>query len=62
MKILSLIAAGAVALTGAAAPVAAQHTTVTRVHGPVHLLPHHNRKICTTRYMHHKRVRKCHYN
>ena len=52
----------------ATAPVAAQTrvttrttTTVTKVHGPLHVLPHHNRKVCKTRWVHHRKVQKCFY-
>ena len=60
MKLIALAAVATVALTGLAAPVAAQ-TTVERVHGPAKLLPHHHRKICQTKYVAHRRVTKCYY-
>ena len=61
MKIATTIL-GALTLAGLAIPAQAAVTTVTRVHGPVKLLPHHNRKICKTRWVHHKRVKKCWYH
>ena len=63
----TLLAAGALALF-AVAPAAAQRvthttttTTVTKVRGPMHILPHHNRKICKTRWVHHHAVKKCYF-
>ena len=62
-----ILAASALALL-ATAPAAAQThvtthttTTVTKVHGPMHILPRHNHKICKTRWVHHKKVKKCSY-
>ena len=61
-----ILAATALALV-ATAPVAAETrvtthtTTVTKVHGPMHILPHHNRKVCRTRWVHHRKVQKCFY-
>ena len=67
MKLFHLIAAGGVALAAVAMPAVAQpgshtETTVTTVHGPLKILPHHNRKICKTRWVHHHRVSKCRYH
>jgi Ni/Co efflux regulator RcnB len=71
MKMLSILAAGAVVLTGLApaAPAAAQHrervvvrerTTVVRHDGPRY--PHRAqrpRQVCTWKYRNHHRVRVC---
>lgn len=68
MKMLTMLTAGAVALTGLApiaiAPAAAQHTrtvvtkrTVVRHDGPRYR--HHARKVCDWRYRNHHRVRVC---
>jgi hypothetical protein len=69
MKFLSLLAATGLAATAIAAPVSAQHvtktttvTTVNKVHGPLKILPHHNRKICRTYIRHGVRDRRCHYH
>jgi hypothetical protein len=62
MKIIPTLAAAGIALAVIAVPASAQHTTVTKVHGPLKILPHHNHKICKTRWVHHKRVRKCWYH
>lgn len=69
MKLIGTLAAGGLALAALASPAVAQHTrttvthtTVKRVHGPVHILPHHNRKICTYTHLQGKRVKKCHYH
>ena len=67
MKLLVTLAASGLALATVAAPAAAQmnsHTTtvVTRVHGPVKLLPHHKRKICRYTTYHHHRTKKCWYH
>ena len=70
MKILTILAAGAVALTGLApiAPAAAQHTrtvvherTVVRHDGGPRYRQraHRTRQVCTTKIRHHKRVRVC---
>jgi hypothetical protein len=63
MKLAALTAI-AVALT-AVAPAAAQHattvTTVHRVNSPVHILPHHNRKVCQYKWVARHRVKKCYY-
>lgn len=63
----TILAAGALALL-ATTPALAQTrvmthttTTVTKVHGPMHVLPHHNRKVCKTRWVHHRAVKKCWY-
>lgn len=67
MKRLSATLLG-VALTAVALPSAAQPaaekttTTVTKVKGPLKLLPHHKRKYCRTRWVNHKRVKKCWYH
>jgi len=70
MKLSHILASAGLAVAViAAAPASAQHervvthrtTTVTRVHGPLNVLPHHDRKICTTQWRHHQRVRRCHY-
>jgi hypothetical protein len=65
MKIITLAAAAAVALTGVA-PAMAQHTVVTErtvVHrdGPVvrHRVAPRAHKVCRTTYRHHHRVRTC---
>lgn len=67
----STIALGGLALAlTAIAPAQAQTrvvhetktTTVTKVHGPLHILPHHKNKICKTRWVHHHRVQKCYYH
>ncbi|WP_375394107.1 hypothetical protein [uncultured Sphingomonas sp.] len=62
MKILTTLAAGAVAASAlfAVAPASAQHRvererTVVRHDGP----RMHHRQVCTTRYEHHRRVRVC---
>lgn len=60
MKLLLSLAAGAMAL-GATAPAGAR-TVVTRVHGPLRLLPHHKNKICKITYRHGDRIKKCHYH
>ena len=68
MKILSMLIAGTALAVAATAPAAAQRvmthttTTVTKVHGPMHILPHHKHKICKTRWVHHKKVQKCYHN
>ena len=53
MKIFPAIAAASLATVALIAPASAQHgrtsTTVTRVHGPLKILPHHNKKVCKTR-------------
>ena len=65
MKSAALIILGAFAMT-AAMPATAQHvshgTTVTKVKGPLKLLPHHKRKYCKTRWVNHRRVKKCWYH
>ena len=53
------IAAGFASATQAA-PVA--RTTVTKVHGPLKVLPHHGHKYCRTHWAHHHRVKKCWYH
>ena len=62
-----ILAATVLALAGAA-PAAAETrvtthstTSVTKVHGPMHVLPHHNRKVCKARWVHHRKVQKCSY-
>lgn len=60
MKLLKMMTPCALALAVIAVPAGAR-TTVERVHGPMKVLPHHDKKICTTRWVHHKQVRKCHY-
>ncbi|MBV9839975.1 MAG: hypothetical protein JOY99_00310 [Sphingomonadaceae bacterium] len=67
MKLSHLIATGGIAIAALAMPASAQRgahteTTVTPVHGPLKILPHHNRKICKTRWVHHRRVSKCWYH
>jgi len=57
----------AVALTSLVAPAQAdprvnRHTSVTQVHGPVRLLPHHKRKYCKWVRKGHHRVKKCWYH
>jgi len=69
MKILTMLAAGSVALAGLApiAPAAAQHTrtvvterTVVRHDGPRYRhRAHRPRQVCTWKYRHHNRVRIC---
>ena len=68
MKLSHMLAAGAALAVSSAAPVGAETrvthhttTTVTKVHGPLHILPHHNRKVCRTRWVNHHRVKKCSY-
>ncbi|WP_442680813.1 hypothetical protein ACSBM8_06365 [Sphingomonas sp. ASY06-1R] len=65
MKIFPAIAAASLATVALIAPASAQHghtsTTVTRVHGPLKILPHHNKKVCKTRWVNHHRSRKCWY-
>ena len=66
MKLFPALAAGGLALAIVAGPVAAQRvthttTTVTRVHGPLRVLPHHKRKVCRSRVVNHRRVQKCSY-
>ena len=52
----------------AAVPATAQHavvktkTTVTKVHGPLKILPHHKHKYCRSHWAHHHRVTKCWYH
>jgi uncharacterized protein YcfJ len=65
MKLLTALAIGGIAL--AAVPASAQMnshttTTVTRVHGPLKVLPHHKRKICRVTTFHHRRTKKCWYH
>ena len=64
MKLLATLAAGSLAVIAVAAPATAQHTrtVVTKVHGPLKILPHHNRKVCRVTTVHHRKVKKCHYN
>lgn len=65
MKIFRTLAVGGLALAVAVVPATAQRhsrTTVTRVHGPMHILPHHNTKVCKYRMVHHRRVKKCEYH
>ncbi len=64
MKIAVIIAAAAVALTGAGAAIAApvQHTVVherTVVRDRPAPRAWHTRKVCRTEYRHHHRVRTC---
>lgn len=70
MKMLTILAAGAVALTGLApiAPAAAQHHVRTVVHERTvvrHDRPryrhraHRPRQVCTWKYRNHHRVRVC---
>ena len=64
MKLVQIIAASGLAMAVIAGPATAQHrpgTTVRRVHGPLKILPHHNRKVCRTRIVNHRRVQKCSY-
>jgi hypothetical protein len=65
MKLLTALAIGGIAF--AVAPASAQMnshttTTVTRVHGPLKVLPHHKRKICRVTTYHHRRAKKCWYH
>ena len=64
MKLIQIAAIGGLALA-VASPAVAQHhttTTVTRVHGPLKILPHHKRKYCRVTTVHHKRTKKCWYH
>lgn len=60
MKLAMSLAAAGLALA-TTAPASAR-TTVTRVHGPVRLIPHHKVKVCNITHRHGKRIKKCHYN
>ena len=65
MKLFPAIAAASLAMVTLIAPASAQHsrthTTVTKVHGPLKILPHHNKKVCKTRWVNHHRTKKCWY-
>ncbi len=66
MKLVQMLAVGGLVLA-AASPALAQKTvqtttTVTKVHSPLHILPHHNHKICKTRRHHGRVTRKCYYH
>ena len=59
-------AAGIAAVALAAAPVSAQTVTTTtrttsihREEGPRVAIRHHRRKVCTVRWVHHRKVRRC---
>jgi hypothetical protein len=68
MTIGKMLTAGALALA-TLAPAAAQTstvvvhktTTVSNVHGPLKVIPHHNRKVCRVYTVHHRTTRRCHY-
>ena len=67
MKLALKAAIGAMVAVVAVTSAPAQHagrttTTVTKVHGPLKVLPHHDRKICKTRGVHHRRTRSCWYD
>ncbi len=67
MKIYQMLTLGCLALGAAAGqadarPAVHSSTTVTKVHGPLKILPHHNRKICRTRRVHHHRTTRCWYH
>ncbi len=66
MKLFPTIVAGGLVVAAMIAPATAQvshsTTTVTKVHGPLKILPHHNRKICKTRWVNHHRTKKCWYH
>jgi hypothetical protein len=66
MKLFTALTLGALAFTAMAAPAAAQRahttTTVTKVGGPLKILPHHKRKICRVTTVHHHRTKKCWYH
>ena len=62
ISVLGALGIAGLALPAQAETVVTRHTTVTKVHGPMKLLPHHNRKICKTRWVNHHRVRKCWYH
>ena len=63
MKLAALATAAAVALTGLAAPVAAQRTvtTVHRTHGLLHRVGGHKVKVCQYKTVARHRVKKCYY-
>jgi hypothetical protein len=61
--ILGTLAAAQLAVPAQAAdPRMNRHTTVTQVHGPLKVLPHHKAKYCKKVWKHHKRVKKCWYH
>jgi hypothetical protein len=65
MKLMHIAAATGLALATIASPAVAQHhstTTVTRVHGPLKILPHHKRKYCRITRSHGHRNKKCWYH
>ncbi|HEY0316356.1 MAG TPA: hypothetical protein VGC28_08825 [Sphingomonas sp.] len=62
ITVIGALTIAGLAVPALADPVVTRHTTVTRVHGPMKLLPHHKRKLCKTRWVHHKRVKKCWYH
>ena len=64
MKMIAIAAAGLAALTGVAAPVAAQRTVVTertvvRHDGPDYRHHARTRQVCHWERRHHQRVRIC---
>ena len=63
MKLAALATVAAVALTGLAAPVAAQRTvtTVHRTPGLLHRVKGHKVKVCQYKTVARHRVKKCYY-
>jgi hypothetical protein len=62
ITVLGALAIAQLAVPAQADPVVTKHTSVTRVHGPLKLLPGHKHKYCKTVWHHHKRTRKCWYH
>ena len=63
MKLPAILTAGALAIAGMTVGTGADAAVVvTKVHGPLKILPHHNRKICRIHWVHHRRVKKCWYH
>jgi hypothetical protein len=67
MTIRNALAIGSLALATLAGSATAQttvvhrQTTVSRVHGPLKVLPHHRHKVCHLYTYHHNTTRRCHY-
>ena len=55
------LAALAGTATAQTSTVVHSQTTVSRVHGPLKVLPHHKRKVCRLYTYHHNTTRRCHY-
>ena len=62
ITLLAALAIAPLAVPAQADPAVTRHTTVTRVHGPMKVLPHHKHKYCKVVWKHHRRTKKCWYH